>query len=129
MPLFPCYIFVRITSNRRLAVLQIPGVSCLVGFGGQPMALREEEIERLRKGLATGVRAIPHPYLVAGRRVRIRGGPLAGFEGVLVRRKGNLRVVLSIDLLRRSIALDANIADLEPVLTPTAARRENITAT
>ncbi len=115
LPLFPGYIFVRISRLRQLNVLQVPSVISLVGFGGIPTSLRDEEIATLQKGLAAGVSVKPHPYLLTGRRVRIISGPLAGSEGVLVRRKGNLRVVLSLDLLRRSIAVDADIADIQPL--------------
>jgi len=58
--------------------------------------------------------AEPHPYLTVGRRVRILGGPLQGLEGILLRKKGNLRVVLSIDLIMRSIVVDVDMADVEP---------------
>jgi len=115
LPLFLSYVFVRIDLTHRLDVLQISGVAYLVGFNGQPASLREEEIDALKKGLSDGVCATPHPYLAKGRRVLIKAGPLAGLEGILLRRKGNLRVVISIDLLQRSIAVDADIADLEPV--------------
>jgi transcription antitermination factor NusG len=115
LPLFSSYVFVRIELIHRLDVLQIPGVVRLVGFNGQPTALNEEEIEALQKGLSGGICTKPHPYLTSGRRVRIKDGPLAGMEGILLRRKGNLRVVISISLLQRSIAVDADLADLEPV--------------
>jgi transcription antitermination factor NusG len=68
--------------------------------------------------LAGGVRAEPHPFLTVGRRVRIKSGPLVGRQGILLRRKGILRVVLSIDLIMRSIAVDMDIADVEPVVHP-----------
>jgi transcription antitermination factor NusG len=115
LPLFSSYVFVRIDLFHRLDMLQIPGIVRLVGFNGQPTALNEEEIEALQKGLSGGICTKPHPYLTRGRRVRIKDGPLAGLEGILLRRKGNLRVVISISLLQRSIAVDADLADLEPV--------------
>lgn len=114
-PLFPGYVFVQIALRDRLRVQKIPGVACLVGFDGTPAALPDEEIEALRTSLGTGVRAEPYPYLRAGCRVRIRVGPLTGLDGFLVRRKGNLRVILSINLLQRSIAVDADLADLEAI--------------
>lgn len=113
LPLFPGYVFVRIALDYRLNVLQIPGVVCLVGFSGSPTPLHEEEIEGLRKGLSRGVRAIPHPYLATGQPVRVKAGPLAGLEGILLRRKGQLRVVLSLDLLKRSVVVDVERADIE----------------
>jgi transcription antitermination factor NusG len=115
LPLFPGYVFIRLALRDRLQVLKIPGVAKLVGFKGTPTALPEEEITALRTGLACGVRAEPHPYLTAGRRVRIKAGPLAGLEGILLRRKGNLRVVLSVDLLQRSISISMDVADVEPI--------------
>lgn len=113
LPLFPGYVFVRLALGNRLCVLQVPGVVLLVGFGGQPAAVPEAEIETLRNGLSAGLRAQPHPYLAAGRRVRIRSGPMAGMEGVVLRRKGNFRVVLSVDLIQRSIAVEADASGLE----------------
>jgi transcription antitermination factor NusG len=113
LPLFPGYVFVRFSLICRLEVLQIPGVVYFVGFGGHATALQDEEIDSLQKGLSRGITAVPHPYLTKGRRVRMKAGPLVGFEGILVRRKGHVRMVLSIDLLQRSIAVDADIADLE----------------
>lgn len=114
LPLFPGYVFVRMAQRDQLRVVQIPGVSRLVGFGGTPAALPEEEIEALRASLVSGVRAEPHPFLTVGRRVRVKSGPLAGITGILLRRKGKLRVVISIDLIQRSVAVDADAADVEP---------------
>src|SRR5882762_8013905 len=92
LPLFPGYVFVRMVLVDRLRVLQVPSVVRLVGFNGHLAALPEAEIEGLKNGLASGVRAEPHPFLTGGRRVRIKAGPLEGREGILLRRKGNLRV-------------------------------------
>lgn len=115
LPLFTGYVFVRIALVDRLRVLQVPGVVRLVSFNGHPSALSDAEIEGLKNGLACGVRAEPHPFLTAGRRVRIKAGPLQGREGILIRRKAALRVVLSIDLILRSIAVDVDVADIEPL--------------
>lgn len=116
LPLFPGYAFVRIAMADRLAVLKVPGVVRLVGFDGKLAPLPDEEVESLRRALAGGVRAMPHPYLTIGRRVRITAGPLAGREGILVRRKGAVRVVLSIELIQRSIMVDVDSGSLEPAL-------------
>jgi transcription antitermination factor NusG len=114
LPLFPGYVFVRLALRERVTVLETPTVARLVGFGEQPVALPEQEIETLRKGLSGGLHAQPHPYLTIGRRVRIRSGPLAGMEGILLRRKSNFRVVLSISLIARSVAVEVDVADLTP---------------
>ena len=113
LPLFPGYIFVHMALRDRLKVQQVPGVARLVGFDGTPAALPENEIEALRRSLDSGLRAEPHPYLTVGRRVRLKSGPLAGMRGLLLRRKGNFRVVISIDLIQRSVAVDADVADVE----------------
>jgi transcription antitermination factor NusG len=115
LPLFAGYVFVRMALRNRLQVLQVPGVARLVGFGGTPTPLPQDEIDALRAGLATGVRGEPHPYLNVGRRVRVKEGPFAGLEGILLRWKGNWRVVLSLDLIQRSVAVDVDASALEPV--------------
>ncbi len=112
-PLFPGYIFVQITGPDRLRVLQVPGVVRFVSFNGRPAALEDIEIESLRNALATGIRAEPHPYLKVGRRVRVKRGPLAGVEGILVRKKDKFRVVISVDLIMRSVATEVEATDVE----------------
>jgi transcription antitermination factor NusG len=114
LPLFPGYVFVRLALHDRLRVLQIPSVVRLVGFNGLPVALPDEEMEILRTGLCQSLRAEPHPFLTVGRRVRITGGPFAGLEGVLKRMKNNLRVVVSLSLIQRSVAVDVDAADVAP---------------
>ena len=116
LPLFPGYVFVRIVLSARLRVLEVPGVVRLVGFNGQPYPLSDGEIESLRKGIMNGSRIEPHPYLSVGSRVRIKSGPLAGVEGNLVRKKNTFRVVLSLDLIARSAAVEVDSADIERVL-------------
>jgi len=117
LPLFPGYVFVRMALRDRLQVLQLPGVARLVGFNGIPAELPREEIEALRAGLADGVRAQPHPYLTAGRRVLVRSGPLAGLQGVLLHWKGKWRVVVCLDLIQRAVAVEVDVSSIEPVLS------------
>jgi len=118
LPLFPGYVFVRMAMRDRLQVQTVPGVARLVGFDGTPVALPDEEIGALRASLGSELKAEPHPYLTAGRRVRVKTGPLAGMEGVLLRRKGSFRLVISIGLIQRSVAVDADAADVEAVPLP-----------
>jgi transcription termination/antitermination protein NusG len=114
LPLFPGYAFVHIALCDRLHVLKVPGVVRLVGFDSMPIPLDDEEVQGLRRALSAGVGVAPHPYLTAGHRVRVTAGPLVGREGILLRRKGAVRVVLSIDLIQRSIVADVDAAWLEP---------------
>jgi len=121
LPLFPSYIFVRIAAHKRVRVLEVPGVLSLVGASGRPAPLPESEIEALRSSLPF-VNCEPHPYLVIGERVRIRSGSLEGMEGVLLRKKGLLRVVLSLDLIMKSVAVEVDAENVDPV--PTFARHK-----
>lgn len=116
LPLFPGYVFVHLALSDRLRVLQVPGVAKLVGFGGQPVALPDEQLEALRVGLNGQLCAEPHPYLSLGRRIRVLRGPFQGVDGILVRKKGVFRVVLSLELIMRSIAVEVDVADVGPVL-------------
>lgn len=113
LPLFPGYLFVHIGQRERVRVLQVPGVLSFVGgTGHQPASLPEAEINAMRAGLPLR-RAEPHPLLTVGQRARIRSGALAGMEGVVVRRKNSLRVVLTMDLIQRSVAVEVDKSELE----------------
>lgn len=115
MVLFPGYVFVRMALQHRLRVLQLPGVVRLVTFNGEPAVLPEQEIENLRTRLCRNGRIEPHPYLNVGRTVRVRSGPLEGLEGIIVRTKDSCRIVLSIHLIKRSVAVEVDECDLELV--------------
>ena len=115
LPLFPGYVFVRLALRDRLRVLETPSVVRLVGFNGHPAALPDKEMEVLRACVAAQLVAEPCAYLMAGRRVRIKCGPLADLEGVLVRWKNTLRVVLSLDLIASSAAVEVDAANVESV--------------
>lgn len=115
MPLFPGYVFLQLALRDRLQVLQVPGVVRLVGFGGTPAELPAEEVESLRRAQAGGMHLEPHPFLSVGRRVQITAGPLAGRVGILKRWKGRLRVLLSVELIQRSVLVDIDVSAIEPV--------------
>ena len=113
LALFPGYVFVRMALKNKLQVLQLPGVVQLVSFNGRPAALAAEEIDVLRSRLSGAHGVEPHPYLRAGRRVRVRSGAMEGLEGIVVRRKDRCRVVFSIDLIQRSVSVEVDESDLE----------------
>jgi transcription antitermination factor NusG len=114
LPLFPGYLFVYIPLRERLRVLQVPGVVQLVSSSGVPLALPQAEIETIRDALTKGLQAHPHPYLKVGSRVRIIRGPLEGLHGILLRKKGKLRLIVSVDLIMRSISIDVDASEVEP---------------
>ncbi len=128
MPLFPSYVFVRIALQERLRVLQIPGFVRLVGFNGLPYPLPEAEIDAMRDALIAGVVAEPYPYLTTGSRVEILSGPLQGVRGILLRRQGKCRVVLSIDLIMRSVVVEVEASNIVPVHGPRHQEHERIAA-
>lgn len=115
MVLFPGYVFVNIAFSQRLRVLVLPGVARFVSFQGQPAVVPDREMRALGHGTASGLSIQPHPYLQKGRSVRVRSGPMAGVEGILVRRKDKFRVVISIDLIQRSVAAEVDEGDIEPL--------------
>jgi transcription antitermination factor NusG len=115
LPLFPSYVFVQMMERNRLDILRIPGVVQLVCFQGKPAAIASAEIEALRRGSTGSVVVQPHPYLKEGRRVRIISGPMAGTEGIYIRRKQQTRLVISISLIQRAVAMEIGEADVEPI--------------
>jgi transcription antitermination factor NusG len=99
--------------QNKLKVLEVPGVVRFVAFDGHPAALPEEEIEALRSRLGGNAKIEPHPYLRSGRKVRVRSGPFQGLEGIVLRRKDRCRLIFSIDLIQRSLAIEVDEADVE----------------
>lgn len=116
MPLFPGYVFVRIRLRDCLSVLQVRGVVDLVGFNGKPVALADDEVTNLVRALESGRLAEPHPFISRGRNVRITAGPLVGLRGIVMRTRGRAHVVLSLDLIRRSVRVEIHSTELEPLL-------------
>jgi len=112
LPLFPGYVFVRIPLREKSLVLSTPGVVRFVSLGGHPYPLLDEEMHALKNALQCRP-ARPFPYLSEGKRVRVKNGPLKGLEGVILRRKGLYRMVLSIDCIAKSVAVDLEAADLD----------------
>jgi transcription antitermination factor NusG len=113
--LLPGYVFVNLNLRHRLGVLRIPGVMQFVTFQGQPAAISPSEVRALESSISAGLRLQPHPYLRQGRKVRIKRGPLVDTEGIMIRRKEGFRLVLSINLIMRSVMLEVDEADVEPL--------------
>jgi len=113
LPLFPGYVFVHVTGHERLRVLQTPGVVRFVSFSGHPAALQNSDVESLKNAMSLGIKAEPHPYLKIGQKVRMKHGPLAGATGILVRKKDKFRLVISLDLIMRSVVAEVQAADID----------------
>lgn len=115
LPLFPCYVFVRVGVTRRLKVLATPGVHMILRCGDDVVAIPEEEIDALRK-LVNGPHGVePHPFLRCGGRARILRGPLEGIEGILIRKKNLCRLVLSVEMMAQSVAVEIEASDVESI--------------
>jgi transcription antitermination factor NusG len=114
LPLFPSYLFVRVSPGERIRLLSLPGVIGFAVTSAHPTALPQTDIEALQ-ALSLVYRAEPHPFLRTGDRVRLVAGPLIGMEGILTRRKQELRVVLSLDFIMRSVAVEVSEFDIEPL--------------
>jgi len=117
VPMFSCYTFVRMiqTAEERLKVLRTPGVLGFVGSDRQGTPIPDEQIESLRKAIGENVPCLPYPFISAGKRVRIRGGSLDGVEGILMRQGEDQSLVVSVDLLQRSVAIRVEGYDIELV--------------
>jgi transcription antitermination factor NusG len=115
-PLFPGYVFSRFDPNVRLPILKIATVSHVVGPGNKPEPVNESEIFALQTVCQSGLQAVPCPYLTVGSKVLIHDGPLSGLEGILVRDK-QTRLVLSVSLLQRSVAVEIDRAWVSPLRT------------
>ncbi|MBI4874386.1 MAG: hypothetical protein HY822_07125 [Acidobacteria bacterium] len=114
-PLFPGYVFCRFSYEQRMLVLNTPSVTSIVGFGKHPTPAGEEEIDALRSIVASGLPAQPWPYLRLGQKVRIEQGCLEGVVGILLREKDLCRVLVNVEILQRSVAVEIDRALLCPV--------------
>jgi transcription antitermination factor NusG len=117
VPMFTCYAFVRIaqTTEERLKILRTPGVLGFVGSERQGTPVPDEQVESLRTAFNEKIPCFPHAFLSAGNRVRIRGGSLDGVEGILVRHGADQSLVVTVELLRRSVAIRVDGYDVELV--------------
>ena len=121
LPLFTGYVFAKIALSECTKVLTTPRIYSIVGNPGGPLPLPDSEIETLRSGLNTK-NATPWQYVTIGTRARIKNGPLAGLEGIIVRSDAQLRLVLSLDLISKSIAVHVNAEDIS-VCNPVGEQR------
>jgi transcription antitermination factor NusG len=112
LPLFPCYVFVRGGLDRRLQVLTTPGVHMILSRGERIATIPEDEIEAIRKTIEGPFRVEPHPFLRCGEPVRVVRGSLEGVEGILIRKKNLYRLVLSVEMLAQSVAVEIDAADV-----------------
>lgn len=128
LPLFSGYVFAHLSRHDWAKVVQLSGVLSIVGTGNRPTPLPDDDIERLRSDLPL-LNAEPHPTVTVGDKVRICNGPLQGMSGIVVQKKNSFRVVLTIEMIMKSIAIDVAVDDVEligkcPLLAPRGTHHE-----
>lgn len=114
-PLFPCYVFIREGMDRQLQILTTPGIIQIVGWGGHPAAIPQTQLDAVRQIIESCLVVETHPYLQSGDRVRVKTGPLMGLEGILTRKKGVSRLVVSMEMLGRSAAVEIDVLNVERI--------------
>lgn len=115
LPLFPSYVLFTGDLNRRIEILNVPGVYFLLCIEGKAAAIPRAELDAVRRALESELPIEPHPFVKSGERVRVCSGPLAGVEGVVTRRRDSLRLVLSVETLCRSVSIEVDEAHVGPV--------------
>lgn len=120
LPLFPSYVFLRGPVERWSLVQMTPGINSVVGYAGHPALIPRGQIDTVRQLVAGPLRVEPHPFLKCGDWVRVKNGLLEGVEGILVAKKNVFRLVLSVELLHRSVSVEVDGAIVEPSRAPRA---------
>jgi transcription antitermination factor NusG len=118
LPLFPGYVFCRFQAPLRGPILRTPSVTGIVGIGGKPLPIDDAEIAAIELANRCGAGMRPHPFLQTGQYVRIEGGSLAGLEGIILDTRRRNRLIVSVTLLQRSVAVEIDSAWVTPIQTP-----------
>lgn len=122
LPLFPSYVFVKGGLDRQLQIMTTPGVCSLLTVAGRAAVIPDEEISAVQRMVASSSHVEPHPFLKCGDRVRVISGALEGIEGILVRKKNSIRLVLSVELLMKSVAIEVDAWTVERIEKAAAGR-------
>ncbi len=119
-PLFPGYLFCRFDpQDRQTPILSTPGIMGFVGAGKTPLAIPQTEIDAIRSIVDSGLTAQPWPYIELGSRLHIERGPLSGLEGIVLNADKTCRIVVSVNLLQRSVAVEIDRDWVRPVAPTT----------
>jgi transcription antitermination factor NusG len=124
-PLFPGYLFCRFDPQFRLPILKTPGVIQIIGYNRIPTPIDETEMDAIQTVIASGLQTQPWPFLAVGERVRIGSGSLRGLDGIVVKMKDNHRLVVSVSLPRRSVAVEIDSTLVEPFSKPAVVGAES----
>jgi transcription antitermination factor NusG len=130
-PLFPCYVFIRDGMDRQLQIVTTPGVIHVVGWNGRPAIIPYAQLDAVKQIIESRLNIETHPYLQRGDHVRVKSGPLMGLEGTLTHQKGIARLVVSMEMLGRSAAVEIDFASVErigPLPVPKLSNRTSASA-
>jgi transcription antitermination factor NusG len=112
LPLFPCYVFVRMHLEAKTSLLSLPGVVRLLAVSGAAVIFPDQEMEALQASLKRWS-ARPYPFYCSGKRIRLKTGPFAGLEGTILRRNGKRELIVNLDLIQSSMLLEIDTADAQ----------------
>jgi transcription antitermination factor NusG len=115
VPLFPTYMFCRFDFRQRLPILTVPGVNFIVGVGKTPAPVEVKELDAVRLAVSSGLHCEPWPFLEAGHSVRVEHGPLTGLEGFVLNVKNSYRLIISVNLLGRSVSVEVDRDSVKPI--------------
>lgn len=115
VPLFPGYVFCRMDVTERLPVLKTPGVHSILGFDGEPSPVPDQEMVAIQRVVGSGASVGPWPFLKVGDRVRVERGAFTGVEGILISERGCDRLILSVEMLQRSVAVEIDRSWIRPL--------------
>jgi len=118
LPLFPGYVFCRFNVNDRLPILTIPGVNSIVGIGKSPIPVDESQFRAVQSVLASGLHYEPWPFLAVGQSVQVECGALVGVKGTIVNLKNSARLVVSVQILQRAVAVEIDRESVRPISAP-----------
>ena len=118
LPLYPGYVFLRDRLDRKLTIMMTPGVHSMVGTTDGPEPIPDFEIDVVKRIIESSLTVEPHPFLRDGDRVRVMYGPLEGIEGILLRKKNSLRLVMSVEMLMKSVAVEIDAFMVERISRP-----------
>jgi len=115
LPLFPGYVFLCEGMDRQLQIMTTPGVIQVVGWGGRPAIVPQAQLDAVRQIMDSRQRVEAYPFLECGNHVRVKAGPLAGLQGILIRKKSVARLVVSMEMLGRSAAVEIDVSNVERI--------------
>lgn len=113
LPLFPGYIFVNFDLKDKLNVLTTKGVVRILGVNGNPIAIPDQQVNSIKGLLESNLNYDPYQYLVEGKEVKVVNGPLTGSRGKVIERRGQYRLILSVDLIQRAVSVEVDIDDVD----------------